>query len=307
MNNITSDSKLFWQDNPNAMKVLYGAGINADIIIKMANKAGFKIDCILDIKAEKSGHLYNDIPIYSSAYFKENIQKQNLETQIFISIDDVFGAISHINAYLNNVNIIIPPCEKGVPCHNFAIAPLRKNLLKDKNITFIGNSCIAARMYQVLDLPFFSPTIATIIEPEDYLKLCLNFKEYMSKELEFYNHQEWFVEGYYHVTCKLGDVKIRFMGQTDYEYVKKNWDKRVKRVNYENLVFLWDYNHYPATTDMLKQFGKIKNKKLILFPEKNSYVSSENSITNIHFYSPNVLIEKKLLLTDWLNSVEDYA
>lgn len=305
MNRITNNSRAFWECNPKAMKVLYGAGINAEHIIKLANKANFKIDCIIDKNPQKNCHLYEDIYIYTPTYFKENISGQK-EVQIYISINDTFGAISEINTHLENTTVFLPVNEKGALGHNLAVAPLRNKLLKNKEITFISNSCFAARLYQLHDLPFNTPTIATIIESEDYLKFCLNFREYINKELKFYCKQEWFIENYYHVTCMLDDIKIRFMHQENYDSIKENWDKRVKRINYDNLVFIWDYNHYPATYDILKKFSEMKNKKMIFFSEVSSPISIKNSISNFSIYTPSTLIEKKFLLTDWLNSKENF-
>jgi hypothetical protein len=63
---ITTNTRLFWEKSNNkTLKVLYGAGIKAEVIIELAKKANFKIDYLIDSDLNKNGHCFNKIPVLS--------------------------------------------------------------------------------------------------------------------------------------------------------------------------------------------------------------------------------------------------
>ena len=93
-------------------------------------------------------------------------------------IDDIFGAITTLEHFLDKAEVYIPNISVIGGSINTALAPVRNKLIKDKNITVIGNTCAAARIYHFTDIEYKSPFMSVIIKPEDYVKICTNLEKY---------------------------------------------------------------------------------------------------------------------------------
>ncbi|MDD3236935.1 MAG: DUF1919 domain-containing protein [Candidatus Gastranaerophilales bacterium] len=185
------------------------------------------------------------------------------------------------------------------------LAPLRNKLLKTENFTIISNTCIAIRIYQLVNCSYKTPTVATIILPNDYFKLCSNLKEYMSKELKFLRFEEWMYLDKYHTLCSLGDIEIKFIGRLDFDDIKAKWDEHVKRINYDNLFMVWDLNHYTTSPELLYKFLNINGGTKIIFNNKLQNIPHSACDPNLIF-APGPILEKNFLLTDWLNHDVEY-
>ena len=303
---ITTNTRLFWEKSNNkTLKVLYGAGIKAEVIIELAKKANFKIDYLIDSDLSKNGHCFNKIPVLSIDVFKE-ISK-GFDVHVFVTVRDLYPARLALEANLDNALILLPIDDCEVPCFNMSLAPLRNMVLKNKDLTIISNTCVAAHTYKLLDLRYNSPTIATTFKTNDFYKFCKNFKYYMAQELEFVSKENWYGSNTLHVVARLDDVEIEFQYKTDFAEIKATWERRKSRINYDNLFFIWDVGNYPASTGMLNEFADIElGKKLIMFRDTAIHAPVKHSISNINWFAPLEMHEKKFLLCDWLNGDVEY-
>ncbi|PWA04859.1 DUF1919 domain-containing protein [Flavobacterium psychrotolerans] len=118
----------------------------------------------------------------------------------------------------------------------------RKN--KNKNFTIISNDCWGGRVYMDLGLEYNSPTVNVFIYSDCYLKLILNLKEYMSCALSFKENSFYEVANIKRNETKthypigvLKDIEIHFLHYKDEEECITKWNKRIERINYENLFF----------------------------------------------------------------------
>ena len=150
----------------------------------------------------------------------------------------------------------------------------RNKMLKNKNVTIISNNCFAGITYEYLDLPYTSPTIGLYFFADDYLKFIKNLKKYINAELrelkpqdsKYYSeliekHQENKVLG------KLLDIEIVFLHYNSFEEAKSKWEKRCKRINYNNIIYKFnDQNN--CTREHLIEFNKLKLKNKICFTAK---------------------------------------
>ena len=305
---LSTDVKEFWNNNQeNTISLIYGVGVAAEFIIEMAEKALVKIDGFMDRDEQKHNHYFNGYNIYSPKTVNEKFK--NNKVKIFVSINDTWGAMKYLETNLDIVaEVYLSPYEDNGCSINFGIAPLRNKLLKDKNFTLVANTCAASRIYQITGCEYMTPFVAIIIKPDDYLKICQNLKEYLNKELEFIRYEEWMLVGKYHTLCKLGDIEIKFIGRTDFEKVKTDWETRIKRMNYDNLFLIYENTHYRPSIDFYNKFLEIPyGKKLIL--QRDVHLFVKNSISTVDYanlFNPGFIIEKWFNLTGFLNHEVEY-
>lgn len=153
----------------------------------------------------------------------------------------------------------------------------RRNILKDKRmgeISLITNTCIGGRLYHDYNHKFLSPTIDLYIKPNDFVKFCCNLKEY----LEFDLIEEKNIKIKNFVVGKLKDIIIYF-SHTNYtfEIAKKNWERRKKRINYDNIIVIatdrctLDETPKRCSDATIQEFRKIPYKKVIFTTKEYTY------------------------------------
>ena len=119
----------------------------------------------------------------------------------------------------------------------------RNDNLANRNFTIISNNCFAGLTYEYLDLPYSSPTIGLYIFAKDYIKFIYNLKYYFNFELKELKASE---SKYYYELLRLGqedsvmgildDVEIVFLHYKSFEEARDKWERRCKRVNYDNII-----------------------------------------------------------------------
>ncbi len=134
---------------------------------------------------------------------------------------------------------------------------LKKIKLKNKTFTIISSNCIGGVIYNDLGIKFLSPTINLFFYPTDFIKFVKNLEYYLNLELEKVNSTLNYPVG------KLGDIKIYFMHYKSFEEAKITWNKRKKRVNFENL-FVIMVDRDGCTYDDIEEFQTIKYNKIFL-------------------------------------------
>jgi len=104
-----------------------------------------------------------------------------------------------------------------------------------KNISFISQNCISGRFYKLLERPYFSPTVGLWFEPEDFLSFVENLHINLTSEV---HHDIDESKIYSYPVGRVNGVKIHFMHYESFEYAKKKWNDRAKRVDPANVVIL---------------------------------------------------------------------
>lgn len=126
------------------------------------------------------------------------------------------------------------------------------NLMKDrrnKNITnkdfsIICNNCWAGYVYRRYGLNYLTPTVGLYFFAEDFIKLCYNLKYYMDLPLEFISVEEskysekLKVKGQVNIPiARLDDIEVIFLHYKTEQEAREKWERRAKRINYDNLIF----------------------------------------------------------------------
>lgn len=146
-----------------------------------------------------------------------------------------------------------------------------------------------------------SPTVGCYLFAKDYLKLVNNLKFYMENELEIISLEEskykkWIIENH-NENCPIGrivDIEIVFVHYHNADIAKEKWNRRVQRMNWDNLIFKFSYMNH-ATEEDLETFDSydLPGKKIMFVNKKeHSYkcgvyypgFEEDNQIYNDTFY-----------------------
>lgn len=102
------------------------------------------------------------------------------------------------------------------------------NGVNAEEISFISQNCIGGVLYHDLGLRFLSPTINAFIPEPGFVKLVLNLRRYMERELTMRWGEEYPIG-------TLDDVEIHFMHYNTCKEAKEAWDKRKARINWDKI------------------------------------------------------------------------
>ncbi|MDD3468463.1 MAG: DUF1919 domain-containing protein [Thermoguttaceae bacterium] len=128
---------------------------------------------------------------------------------------------------------------------NLLVASLRRLGLRTRDFSIISNNCSGGYIYQYFGLLYKTPTVGLYFSNKDYLKLIQNPRYYFSQELQFIALAE--SQGktilqrrnIVFPVAKLGDIEVYFMHYKTEEEAREKWTRRVQRINYDRLVFLF--------------------------------------------------------------------
>lgn len=127
---------------------------------------------------------------------------------------------------------------------------------KELNVSIISNNCWDGYLYQKSGMEYSSPLVWTAIEVSDFIKLVSDLKYYFNLKLKFIKEQ-----GKECPVALLGDVTIYFPHYKTEEEAQSKWDRRLKRVNYENMIIQANIENY---TDAVK-FDNLSFKNKVAF------------------------------------------
>lgn len=138
-----------------------------------------------------------------------------------------------------------------------------KKLLFNQTPCIISSNCNGGIIYHDLELKFLSPTINLFFYPKDYLKFVMNLEYYLSQKLCPFTKPELFV----YPIGMLDDIEVHFMHYKTFEEAVKYWEKRIKRVNFENLFFVMT-DRDGCTYEQIKTFDELPYKNKVIFTHK---------------------------------------
>lgn len=169
----------------------------------------------------------------------------------------------------------------------------QRNRLRNTDITIISSNCNGGVISSDLGMSFRSPFVNLFITASDYIKLLRDLKGYMNEELCFVKETDPIYGAVSYPTAYLRDVKIYFMHYDSEEEAKKAWDRRKRRINWEDIYVIFT-DRSGCTMEDLRAFDILPFKHKVVFthipqPEIKS-----------SFYIKGYEKEKKVgLLSDW--------
>jgi uncharacterized protein (DUF1919 family) len=160
--------------------------------------------------------------------------------------------------------------------------------INNRAFTIFSNDCWGGEMYKLLDRPYNTPFIGLMLMAPCYIKLLHNPKSFLNLPLIFKkesNYQEMRKKnaGVSYPLAELGDsgIEIHFLHYSSQEEVSAKWNRRIKRIDWQNLFVKFDFGKNYGNIKLAEEFLKLpfKNKLLI---GKDSFGNPE--IFTIHEY-----------------------
>ena len=187
-------------------------------------------------------------------------------------------------------------------------ARYRGSHLRKKKFTIISNNCWGGYVYRVFNSGYQSPTVGLFIMPDDYLRFVNNLEYYIKdcnlsfippeeshnyKELQ--KHREF---GNYPIGV-LDDVEICFMHYKTEEEALKKWNRRCKRIAWNNLIIKFcDQNG--CTKKHIELFNRIdKYDKMICFTAKK--IPGKYNIYMWEFKKDGYVVDDKYFIFQHVN------
>lgn len=155
-------------------------------------------------------------------------------------------------------------------------APFRRKHLSRTDFTIISNNCWGGNCYEYFGLPKQSPTVGAFFFASDYITFVKNLRFYLERKITFVEIAESkhydFLEKK-NINCPvgvLGDVEIFFLHYPDKEIAKEKWERRVERVNWNNLIFKFSLMN-ECSLENLRIFDELDlpGKKLMFVNKPN--------------------------------------
>lgn len=164
------------------------------------------------------------------------------------------------------------------------LAPLRRKKLKNIDFTIISNNCWGGHVYRYFGLNYSSPTVGLYFWAEDYLLLLENLRSFFETEIQFINPRQ---SRYYSLlekkgelnvpigklSCEKGNVEIVFLHYKSEDEAREKWNRRLKRVNYDNLIIKNSFMN-ACNDSLVERFDRLSYSKKIMFVNKKNSVYS---------------------------------
>lgn len=189
---------------------------------------------------------------------------------------------------------------------------IRKRYLKSKNknrdFTIFSSNCIGGVITSELGVRFNSPFVNLWLNAKDYLKFLKNPQKYLKCEMQFCKEK-----GINYPIGKLDDIKIYFFHYKTEQEAKCCWEKRKKRINFNNLYVIFTDRDNCEYSDLL-EFDNLPYQNKIVFTHKiyneiksSVYIKgfeSENQVGNLVALEGKIIkkhIYERFNYINWLN------
>lgn len=155
-----------------------------------------------------------------------------------------------------------------IPSFNFE----RYIAFKDSNISIVSNNCWGGVIYRTLGLECRSPFKNLSVGETDYLKLLERFRYYMGCELTFLEYAFNTNSQKNYPVMLLDDIKVHCNHDTDPLEATAKWNRRKKKLNYDNLFV----EMYTESRETMEAFLKIEGYK-----QRLCFVPFETDMSNV--------------------------
>lgn len=156
-----------------------------------------------------------------------------------------------------------------------AFAHVHQGKINNTDFTIISNNCWAGVCYEYFGLPKLSPTIGGYFFAEDYIKFIFNLKHYLNCNMEIIDAHSSFhydaLKEKEQLNIPIGqidDIEFVFLHYKDPEIALDKWQRRVKRVNYNNIILKFSYMN-ECNDFLFEKFMSIQGIKKIGFKGGN--------------------------------------
>ena len=205
---------------------------------------------------------------------------------IIVCVQEMEGVRSEANKLGIDINRLVSVFVVMQPGFDFE----EYSRIVSKNITVISQNCFGGIMCNKLGLRFNSPFVNMWMPFNDYVRLLLNFEEYMSKDVTFYDtaYDEYMNKHFLYPIGDLCGVKLHFNHTNSFNEAIEQWNKRKKRINMKEIIVF----AMTDTEDDLDLFDKISYKKILFtsFKLDRDYAYQIEKKTDIYGMDVNAYV-----------------
>lgn len=192
-----------------------------------------------------------------------------------------------------------------------AFLPHLYSLIRNKNklFTIISNDCWGAEVYIDTNTQYLTPFVGLMLMAPCYIKLLQNLEIIKTKKMTFIKKSKYQlnISKSYPIGLIDNDIEIHFLHYRNEAEALSKWERRVKRMNWENLFIKFDGSKDFATLEHLKEFEELPYKNKICFV-KEKY-GDFNSVIKINEWDPDGkrmyrICQKEFNVISWINNKE---
>ena len=155
------------------------------------------------------------------------------------------------------------------------LAKNRRKKLNNKDFSIISNNCWGGHVYRHFGLPYSSPTVGLYFFADEYIRFITNLETNLHKPLRIIKVSE---SKYYselkkrnQLNVPIGvladDIEIVFLHYKNEDEVINKWNRRVERVNLNNLIVKFSEMNLCKVENII-QFENISFAKKVLLLSK---------------------------------------
>jgi uncharacterized protein (DUF1919 family) len=197
-----------------------------------------------------------------------------------------------------------------------------RSKLENRNFSIISNNCIGGGIYHKFGLQFTTPTVGCFFYPEDYIKCLENLQFYLKQPIKFTDKTRHASAQKLRATIKrsypigvLGEnVEVHFLHYKDEAEAQEKWNRRVARLNWDNLFFLFsDSEPQEFKPEFLERYERLPFEHKIFFsanPQADSactvFVRDCVGLASVSDSTRNRRYEKYVDLVKWFNGEKDF-
>lgn len=307
---VTSDAKKFFQDNTDVIYI-YGAGNPGHWVAEYMSKCNINFEGFID-----KGVSTDDCFLHG----KRIIHPQRLHSlghkflKIIIAVGKPKEVLAELPWYVKDIDVLclVPIYKDFIDKNqiydiNRFLGYFRKQLITTELPTILSNSCNAGFIYRALGETMISPTINISIQPEEFMKICRNPREYLSQDIVF-DHWTLFY-GRRNPVGRIKDVEVVFAHSDDAEESVRRWNKLRKWINWERMIYILSNEAAMIPYQIAKEFCALPTKHLLIIKD-NMYSNSELGgaiyVNHAHFHIRDSAIENWFDLLGWINGEYEF-
>ena len=181
---------------------------------------------------------------------------------------------------------------------------LRHLAIRNKQVTIISNNCWGGFMYQSCRIKYNTPFIGLYMYAPEYIALLRNLKYNLSQPLRFIKHEQSkyknIVPAQY-ILGVLGDtgIEIVFMHYHLEEEALDKWNRRMRRINWNNMIVKFSDTDFGCSDDLIEEFDKMP------FEHKVCFTAKKHPKCNSVIYMPEFK-DQPFVLYEWAYSYKYY-
>lgn len=139
----------------------------------------------------------------------------------------------------------------------------KNSKLVSKKLSIISNDCCGGVLYHQMGRKFLSPTINLYFDNEDFTNFCTNLKTYLESDL-FLNKEGTMLQK--HIIGRISpnglpDVDLHFLHYKTFEEARDSWEKRKQRINFRNILFIFNLTNNLDAGSCKKIISDFKSKQ----------------------------------------------